>query len=239
MTPKVLVVEELHKKKYVSFKSYVTCCIILGYPYQVCHDRKELPMILEVFSPDIVFWIGYYEEKIAGVDYYEQMRQQYQNLRIVLAYDFSERAFPTSDDMADTILSRSSMTDTVRFQYLISELVLTNLRDKSATVKYVKFDLVSELSENALRAMAAEKMTPNDQSDLDEFTERVSKGRPLTEWSRQHLTELTQKRELLMQRKTKAVEILIKRGVTESVDELMNPKDNRPNYHSLDLLFPQ
>ncbi len=230
MIPKVLIVEEPHGKSYESFSSFVDTCTLLGYPCQVCHDRKELPEVLKTYHPDIVFWIHYYEEKIAGVDYYEQMRQQYKNLRVVLAYDFSERAFPTPNDMADDILSLASMTDLVRLQYLISELVLTNYCDKSSTTKYVKFERLNELSKNALRAMAAEKMTPNEQSDLDELTERVSKGRPLTEWSRQHLTELTQKRGLLMQRKAKAVEILIERGVTESIDELMNPPYGIPNF---------
>lgn len=229
MVPKVLIIEELHEKRYESFNGYVNWCIVLGYPYQVCHDRRELPSILQTFSPDIAFWIHYYREKNPDIDYYDQMRQQYKNLKVVLAYDIHGR-MADMGDIADIILPHSYMIDPEEFQNIISELVLTNLYDKSSMVKWVKFDLIDELSENALRAIAAERMWPGKKSSLEWFIEQKNEGEKLTEKSQQHLAQLMQSETLLRQRKAKAVEILIERGVTESIDELMNPKNGIPNF---------
>jgi hypothetical protein len=76
------------------------------------------------------------------------------------------------------------------------------------------------LSDDALRAIAAEQMSPVNQAEMARLMERNSKGE-LNREEQETLAELVERGDQLMLRKAEAAAILVQRGAVESPDELM------------------
>jgi hypothetical protein len=109
------------------------------------------------------------------------------------------------------------------FQKVITEHLFTNLYDDSSLNNEVKLDLFNNLSDNALRAIAAEQMWEAKEWYLEELLKRKRDSLHIEE--QEILEEYMQRRELLLQRKAKAAEILIERGYIETAEQLMNPEN--------------
>lgn len=220
MKPKVLIVEET-PQQYSN--GYILCCVLFDYEYQVCHDAEQLPEILESFRPNIVFWILSEEIRSREINSIDKTWLHDKNLKVVLAYDFE--MYPVGERQADVYLLPQAHIVPDRFQRIITEQFFTNIHDEPSLDKWVnKLEALPELSDNALRAIAAERIRSGDQSYLERLLERKNRGDKLNKEALQNLAELIKAKELLLQRKVKAAEILINRGFTETMDELMNPR---------------
>ena len=221
MLVKVLIVEEVDEGKPGSFNSYVMCSQLLGYEYYICHEYEQIPQILKTFDPSIVFFITDSFTRRA-INYIDVMRQTNKNLKIILA---SNRSYDHRTKGSEDFYLTSTLIGLDEFQQIISELLLTNLYDDSSLVKEIKLDLIDDLSDNALRAIAAEQMWPSKKARLEDLIESENKGEQFDEKTQQDFDWLIQTQEFLMQRKAKAAEILIARGCEETAEQLMNPKD--------------
>ncbi|MCP4424117.1 MAG: hypothetical protein GY803_06475 [Chloroflexi bacterium] len=229
MNPKVLIVEELQGNRRRHFDSFVICCEFYSYEYRVCHDLEQLPSIMDEFKPHIVFWTMYVTFKYVR-EHIDIMRRCNKDLKVVLATDSLDR-IPYKETADCRLASASVMMDV--FQKVITEQLFTNLYDDSAPVKQAKLHVLDKLSDFALRAIAAEQMWRIEQRQMERYLKRKNKGEKLGDEIQQRLDWLIQARDLLMQYKQIAAEILIERGVSESAEELMNPpKGNlfRPRY---------
>ncbi len=228
MNPKVLIIEELQGNKRRKFSIYVSCCKLYGYEYRVCHDLEQIPSIMDEFKPHIVFWTMYATFKYVS-DHIDIMRRYNKDLKVVLATDIHDRFI--SREPGDFYLASASVTMDV-FQKVITEQLFTNLYDDSAPVKQANLHVLDKLSNNALRAIAAEQMWSSKRRAMEEYIEEGNKReKPCDEHEiryQQYLDWLIQAHDLLMQYKPKAAGILIERGVSESAEELMNPPEGNP-----------
>ena len=225
MKPTVLIAQELGENATKFFDGYIACCTILGYEYAVCHDIEQLPKVMKAFEPNIVFWNTQdYTNRVAvGID---TMRLHSKNLKVVLAYSFGIEMYLVGERQADVYLPHRHIFPN-QFQKIITEHFFTNLYDEPSPDKWAnKLDVLPELTDHALRAIAAEQPWSGKQSYLEQLLEWKNRGDQLTESEQRSLAELIKMEELLMQRKEKAAEILIDRGFTGTSDELMTPKRN-------------
>jgi hypothetical protein len=210
MNPRILIIEELYEGEFSHFDGYAVCCDIFGYKYRVCHNLKQLPQFMEAFDPDIVFWIlqDYTKYEVYNIN---KMRLHNKNLKIVLAYDFE--MYSVGEDIADFHLRRTSIVPD-EFQKIITELLFTS------STSNIEQRSLHQLSDNALREVAAEQMWPGEKSYMESLMERKQRG-DLDENEQITLEKLLHVREQLLKRKSEAASILIDRGYSGSVEELI------------------
>ncbi len=207
MNPKVLIIEELHEGKFSSFNGYAACCDIFGYKFHICHDLEQLSQIMEEFIPDVVFWINTVSDEI------DKLRLQYKHLKVVVAYDWEIR-FVGEDPNVDIYLHQCASIVPNKFQKIITELFFTS------STNNIEQRSLRQLSDNALREVVAEQMWPGEMSRLQNLMERNQRG-DLDENGRRTLKKLILVQEQLLQRKVEAASILIDRGYSGSVEELI------------------
>ncbi|MCP4371323.1 MAG: hypothetical protein GY797_24880 [Deltaproteobacteria bacterium] len=205
MNPKVLIVEELKGKNDSTALGCFICCEMLGYEYRACHDLAHLTRIMEEFSPDIVFWVN------TGSNEFYKLRLQYKNLKVVIASEWESR-FPlnVTDPYVDFHLTQVSSIFPEMFQKIITELFIT--QSNGLTLHH--------LSDNALRAAVFEKMWPGEKSYMNMLME-YDKQNKLDKDQLKTLEGLIQHRDQLLERKAEAASILINRGYSGSVEELI------------------
>lgn len=108
---------------------------------------------------------------------------------------------------------------------IIADRLFTALDDELdnlPTGEQAELRALHHLSDDALRAIAAEQMTATNRALLTELMERNSKGE-LNQEEQKTLIALVERGDQLMLRKAEAAAILIHRGVTGAPDELMTP----------------
>lgn len=94
--------------------------------------------------------------------------------------------------------------------------------DNLPTDEQAELRALHYLSDDALRAIAAEQMSSVNQAHLAQLMDRHSKGE-LGEPEQQILADLVERGDQLMLRKAEAAAILVQRGQADSPDELMTP----------------
>lgn len=106
---------------------------------------------------------------------------------------------------------------------IVAERLFTALDDeldRLPTDEQAELRALHHLSDDALRAIAAEQMSPVNQAEMARLMERNSKGK-LNREEQETLAELVERGDQLMLRKAEAAAILVQRGAVESPDELM------------------
>lgn len=108
---------------------------------------------------------------------------------------------------------------------IIADRLFTALDDELdnlPTDEQAELRALHHLSDDALRAIAAEQMTPVNQALMARLMTRNSQGE-LSREEKETLAALVERGDRLMLRKAEAAAILVHRGYTESPDELMTP----------------
>ena len=108
---------------------------------------------------------------------------------------------------------------------IIADRLFTALDDELddlPTGEQAELRALHHLSDDALRAIAAEQMTPANQTLLSQLMAHNSKGE-LNEAERETLTALVERGDQLTLRKAEAAVILVQRGYTGAPDALMAP----------------
>jgi hypothetical protein len=188
----------------------------LGYNNQVCHDAHALPEIMEVFDPDIIFWLHPRSGDIDNL--LRKYRQDNSELSVIWVIDGPHGSFgnDTSRDY-DHFFNRV-VIPTDQFQKTITEWFLESMKNDPSNSTKQRF--LFNLSDNALRVVASEQMWSSDKSYMENLLERDKRGK-LDRDEKKILEELIQIREQLMKRKAKAASILIDRGYSGSLEELI------------------
>lgn len=96
--------------------------------------------------------------------------------------------------------------------------------DELPTDEQVELRALHHLSNDALRAIAAEQMSPANQALMAQLMERNSKGQ-LSREEQERLAALVERGEQLMLRKAEAAAILVQRGAAQSPHDLMTPHE--------------
>jgi len=107
---------------------------------------------------------------------------------------------------------------------IISDRLFTALDkelDDLPSAKEVELRALHHLSDDALHAIAAERMSAENQALLSDLMERNSRGE-LSDDERAALAGLVERGDQLMLRKAEAAAILVNRGYAGSSAELMN-----------------
>jgi hypothetical protein len=110
-------------------------------------------------------------------------------------------------------------------EMIITDRLFTSLDDELdnlPTEEQAELRALHHLSDDALRAIAAEQMLPENQALLTRLMTRNSKGE-LSPEEQELLTALVERGDQLMLRKAEAAAILVQRGYTDKPDELMAP----------------
>ena len=94
--------------------------------------------------------------------------------------------------------------------------------DNLPTGEQAELRALHHLSDDALRAIAAEQMTSVNQAQMGQLMAKNSKGELSTE-EQETLTALVERGDQLMLRKAEAAAILVQRGAADSPEELMTP----------------
>lgn len=108
---------------------------------------------------------------------------------------------------------------------IIADRLFTALDDELdslPTDEQTELRALHHLSDDALRVIAAEQMTPANQALLTELMERNSNGE-LNEEEQEMLAALVERGDQLTLRKAEAAAILVHRGYAGALDELMTP----------------
>lgn len=108
---------------------------------------------------------------------------------------------------------------------IIADRLFTALDDELddlPTNEQAELRALHHLSDDALRVIAAEQMTPENQSLLMQLMTRNSKGE-LNQAEQETLAALVERGDQLMLRKAEAAAILVHRGYAGAPDELMTP----------------
>jgi len=94
--------------------------------------------------------------------------------------------------------------------------------DHLPTGEQVELRALHHLSDDALRAIAAEQMNPANQALMAQLMDGSNKG-SLSQDERETLAALVERGEQLMLRKAEAAAILVHRGTAKSTNDLMTP----------------
>ena len=108
---------------------------------------------------------------------------------------------------------------------IIADRLFTALDDELdnlPTDEQAELRALHHLSDDALRVIAAEQMTPANQVLLTKLMERNSKGE-LNQEEQETLAALVERGDQLTLRKAEAAAILVHRGYAGAPDELMTP----------------
>lgn len=92
--------------------------------------------------------------------------------------------------------------------------------DKLPTDEQAELRALHYLSDDALRAIAAEKMSGANQARMEPLMDKNSAGE-LSQQEQEALASLVERGDQLMLRKAEAVAILVNRGVAESPEALL------------------
>ncbi len=96
--------------------------------------------------------------------------------------------------------------------------------DKLPADEQVELNALHHLSNDALRAIAAEQMSPANQALMAQLMERNSQG-SLSREEQETLAALVERGEQLVLRKAEAAAILVRRGAAKSPQDLMTPHE--------------
>lgn len=110
-------------------------------------------------------------------------------------------------------------------EIIVADRLFTSLDDeldKLSTVEQAELRALHHLSDDALRAIAAEQMSADNQALLTRLMEDNSRG-ILSEDEQEILAALVERGDQLMLRKAEAAAILVHRGYAGAADELMTP----------------
>ena len=108
---------------------------------------------------------------------------------------------------------------------IVTDRLLTSLDDELdnlPTNEQAELRALHHLSDDALRAIAAEQMSPENQALLTQLMARNSKNE-LSQEEQELLAGLVERGDQLMLRKAEAAAILVQRGYAGEPDELMAP----------------
>lgn len=108
---------------------------------------------------------------------------------------------------------------------IVTDRLLTSLDDELdnlPTNEQAELRALHHLSDDALRAIAAEQMSPENQALLTQLMARNSKNE-LSQEEQELLAALVERGDQLMLRKAEAAAILVRRGYAGEPDELMAP----------------
>lgn len=108
---------------------------------------------------------------------------------------------------------------------IIEDRLFTSLDDELdnlPTDEQAELRALHHLSDDALRAIAAEQMTSVNQAQMEQLMTRNSKG-GLSREEQKMLAALVERGDKLMLRKAEAAAILVQRGIADTPEELMNP----------------
>jgi len=108
---------------------------------------------------------------------------------------------------------------------IIEDRLFTSLDDELDNLpsdEQAELRALHHLSNDALRAIAAEQMTSVNQALMGQLMAKNSKGE-LNQEEQETLAELVERGDRLMVRKAEAAAILVQRGVAGSPEELMSP----------------
>lgn len=108
---------------------------------------------------------------------------------------------------------------------IVTDRLFTSLDDELdelPTDEQAELRALHHLSTDALRAIAAEQMSPTNQAQMAQLMTRNSIGE-LNEDEIALLSEMIERGDQLMLRKAEAAAILVNRGAADSSDELMTP----------------
>lgn len=94
--------------------------------------------------------------------------------------------------------------------------------DNLPTGEQAELRALHHLSDDALRAIAAEQMTSVNQALMGQLMDENSKGK-LSKIEHESLVALVERGDQLMLRKAEAAAILVQRGAVDSPEELMTP----------------
>lgn len=108
---------------------------------------------------------------------------------------------------------------------IIEDRLFTSLDDELddlPTDEQAELRALHHLSDDALRAIAAEQMTSTNQALMGQLMAKNSKG-GLSQEEQETLKALVERGDQLMLRKAEAAAILVQRGIVDSPEELMTP----------------
>ncbi len=94
--------------------------------------------------------------------------------------------------------------------------------DNLPTGEQAELRALHHLSDDALRAIAAEQMTSVNQALMGQLMDKNSKGK-LSQKEQETLAALVERGDQLMLRKAEAAVILVQRGAANAPEELMTP----------------
>ncbi len=110
-------------------------------------------------------------------------------------------------------------------EIIVTDRLFTALDDELdnlPTDEQAELRALHHLSDDALQAIAAEQMSPENQALLAQLMARNSKN-DLNQKEQRLLAELVERGDQLMLRKAEAAAILVQRGYSGEPDELMTP----------------
>ena len=108
---------------------------------------------------------------------------------------------------------------------IIEDRLFTSLDDELddlPTGEQAELRALHHLSDDALRAIAAEQMTAVNQALIGQLMAKNSKGE-LSREEQEKLAALVDRGDQLMLRKAEAAAILVQRGIADNPEELMTP----------------
>ena len=124
-----------------------------------------------------------------------------------------------------TRLSQLAERQQQSVETILADRLFTALDDELDTLptaEQAELRALHHLSDDALRFIAAEQMTPENQSQLTQLMERNSKGK-LSQAEQETLIALVERGDQLMLRKAETVAILVHRGYVATPETLMKP----------------
>ncbi len=215
MSAKILIIQDVLEKSD-AFTMYKGASDFLGYKNQVCHDAQTLPGIIKAFDPNIIFRIHPRSNDISNM--LRTYRQNNSELLVIWVIDGPiGRIVGDTSKNYDHLFNRLVMS-TNEFQKTITEWFLGSLKNDPNNSTKQRF--LHHLSDNALRQVVAEQMWSNNKAYMEKLMERDKRGK-LDKEEQKILEELIQSRDQLMERKAEAASILIDRGYSGSVEELI------------------
>lgn len=232
IAPSILIIQELPelpKDGSIACEAYKIILKALGYESWLCHSAGELAETLDVFKPDIIFWLYPRSNNIGGMLW--KIRQNSKKVKVIWAtegpvgrpFSFEDMSKFRDHDFNSIVITGEE------FQKIVTEWFIDSLDNELDTETWQSF--LSLLTPKAQKLVVAEQMWPWEKSRLKVRLEWEQRGH-LNEYDQVTLRQLLDTREQLLQRKKLAASILIEQGYSDSIEELI-AESNR-----LDLQWP-
>lgn len=218
MIPNILIIQELPelpKDGSTACEAYKIVLKALGYKSKICHSACALPEALDVFDPNIIFWIYPGSNSVGGVLW--EFRQNNKKAKVIWADD-GPIGYPVGNPSKFYDHIFKPVITAEEFQKIVTEWFLDSLDNELDTETLQSF--LSQLTLTAQKLVVAEQMWRWEKSHLKARMEWQQQGH-LNEYDQIILKQLLDTREQLLQRKKQAASILIEQGYSDSVEELI------------------